>query len=233
MYQNKTISIIIPCLNEEEGISKVINRIPDYVDAIIVVDNGSTDNTAEIASSLGAQVVSQPQKGYGRAYKAGFHQSDTDIIVTSDGDGTYPVEKISEMVEYLIEKEADFVSGCRFPLDDNHAMRTRNFIGNMIITTCLNIVFRVKLYDGLSGMWVFNRKILDTIILKSNRWSLSQEIKIEVLMRHMKFIEYHIPYAERIGNTKLWPFSVGFENMFYLVLHKIQWVLNIRKRDRF
>jgi len=229
MYQNKTISIIIPCLNEEDGIAEVINRIPEYVDTIIVVDNGSTDKTAEIASSLGAHVVSQPKKGYGRAFKTGFYHSNTDLIVTSDGDGTYPVDKISDMVDYFIEKDADFVSGSRFPLDNIQAMRTRNFIGNMLITICLSIVFRVKLYDGLSGMWVFNREILDTLNLKSNRWSLSQEIKIEALMHNMKFIEYHIPYAERIGNTKLWPFSVGLENMIYLVWHKLQWMLRLRK----
>ena len=92
MYKNKTISLVIPCLNEEKGIHQVISRIPPCIDATIVVDNGSTDHTAAIASSLGAQVISETKKGYGRAYRTGFEYCRTDIIVTADGDGTYPVE---------------------------------------------------------------------------------------------------------------------------------------------
>ncbi|HCQ01078.1 MAG TPA: glycosyl transferase family 2, partial [Candidatus Latescibacteria bacterium] len=66
MYKNKTISLVIPCLNEEKGIHQVLSRIPPCIDTTIVVDNGSTDQTAAIASSLGAQVISETKKGYGR-----------------------------------------------------------------------------------------------------------------------------------------------------------------------
>jgi glycosyltransferase involved in cell wall biosynthesis len=229
MYKNKTISLVIPCLNEEKGIHQVLSRIPACIDTTIVVDNGSTDRTAAIASSLGAQVISETKKGYGRAYRTGFEYCRTDIIATSDGDGTYPVELIPDMVDYLVEQGADFVSGNRFPLANEKAMPSHLVCGNKVITLILCRAFGVKIQDGLSGMWIFYRHILDKLVLKSNRWSLSQEIKIETQMRGLPFREFHIPYTPRIGITKLGPVSVGIENMAYLFWHKIQWMTNIRE----
>src|SRR5689334_23435486 len=89
MFLGKRISVVIPCHNEEEGVRAVIEQMPPIVDEILVVDNCSTDRTAEVARSLGARVVHESRKGYGRAYKTGFEKARGDIIVTMDGDGTY------------------------------------------------------------------------------------------------------------------------------------------------
>jgi len=228
MYKDKTISLVIPCLNEERGIHQVLSRVPSCIDTIIVVDNGSSDNTAAIASSLGAQVVVMPKKGYGRAYRAGFAHCQTDIIVTADGDGTYPIELIPQMLDYLMEQDADFVSGNRFPMENEQAMASHLVLGNRLISDMLCRVFGVKFQDGLSGMWVFYRSILDIVILKSNRWSFSQEIKIEAVMHGLQFKEFHIPYAPRLGETKLGPISVGIENVFFLLWHRLQWLAKYR-----
>lgn len=227
MYQNKSITLVIPCLNEENGIKEVISRVPACVDEIIVVDNGSTDRTAAVAESSGARVIIQLRKGYGRAYMTGFKQCHTDIIATADGDGTYPVGCIPEMAELLIERRLDFVSGNRFPLSDHESMKSHLVLGNRLITAMIGLVFGLKLKDGLSGMWVFNRCILDTIRLRSNRWSFSQEIKIETIMHRLAFEEYHIPYADRIGNSKLGPLSVGIENILYLFWHRVKWTAGL------
>ena len=220
---------MIPCLNEEKGIHEVLSRIPPCIDTTIVVDNGSTDRTAAIASSLGAQVISETKKEYERAYRTGFEYCRTDIIATTDGDGTYPVELIPKMIDYLVEQRADFVSGNRFPLENENAMPSHLVCGNKVITLIICRTFGVKIQDGLSGMWIFYRRILDQLVLKSNRWSLSQEIKIETQMHGLPFREFHIPYTPRIGMTKLGPVSVGLENMAYLFWHKIQWMTNIRE----
>src|SRR5262245_4226497 len=114
MRQNLKISLVIPCYNEEDGVREVIGRCPPDVDEIVVVDNNCTDRTAEVARSLGAQVVSEKRPGYGAAYKAGMRAARGDLIVTLDGDGTYPPEAIPELVDALVERRWDFLSACRW-----------------------------------------------------------------------------------------------------------------------
>ena len=94
MYRDLTISVVIPCYNEEEGIQHVIRSLPPSVDEVVVVDNNSTDRTAEVSAALGARVVPEKRKGYGAAYKAGLPAATKDVTVTMDGDGTYPSEQI-------------------------------------------------------------------------------------------------------------------------------------------
>src|SRR5207245_5470442 len=86
MYKGQSITVIIPCLNEEQGIEQILRSMPDFVDEVIVVDNDSTDRTSEIAASLGATVIREEVRGYGRSYKRGFAGATGDIIITLDGD---------------------------------------------------------------------------------------------------------------------------------------------------
>src|ERR1039457_2170205 len=85
MYKGQSITVIIPCLNEEQGIEKVLHAMPDFVDEVIVVDNNSTDRTPEVAASLGGKVIRAEGRGYGRAYNRGFAAATSDIIVTQIG----------------------------------------------------------------------------------------------------------------------------------------------------
>jgi len=94
MHRSLTISVVIPCYNEEDGVREVIGRMPKAVDEVVVVDNNCTDRTAAVATSLGAKVVTEPTPGYGAAYKAGLKAATGDLVVTLDGDGTYPPEEI-------------------------------------------------------------------------------------------------------------------------------------------
>src|ERR1700681_2269703 len=99
MYKSNSITVIIPCLNEEQGIERVLRRMPDFVDQVIVVDNGSTDRSSDVARSFGAKVIRETVRGYGRAYKTGFASASGDIIVTLDGDHSYPPDAISYLLE--------------------------------------------------------------------------------------------------------------------------------------
>src|SRR5512133_3736060 len=99
MYKSLSITVIIPCLNEEQGIEKVLRAMPAFVDEIIVVDNNSTDRTSDVAASLGAKVVREPVRGYGRSYKRGFAVATGDLIVPLDGDHSYPVDGLSYLIE--------------------------------------------------------------------------------------------------------------------------------------
>jgi len=210
-------SIVVPCHNEEESIQKVIQSIPQEIDEIIVVDNNSTDKTAMIASRLGARVIFEGGRGYGKALKTGFQNARGDIIITFDGDGQHPAGKILEMVRYLEEKKLDFLSGKRFPVDSSSLSFTRIF-GNKLLTFSVNILFNLKIRDSQSGMWVFRRKVNEKIILESDGMALSEEIKIKVCLHpSLVFGEYPIPYHQRTGNSKLSVVKDGLKNLFLLL----------------
>ncbi|MGD1047836.1 MAG: glycosyltransferase family 2 protein [Candidatus Krumholzibacteriaceae bacterium] len=218
MYRERTISIVIPCYNEEQGLARVIPSLPKSVDEIIVVDNNSTDRTAEVARGLGAKVVFEKRKGYGAAYKAGLAAVTGDITVTMDGDGTYPADQIEECVGYLLDRNLDFVSASRFPLEDAHAMNFSNKVGNAVLTCATLVLFMRGIKDSQSGMWIFRSALYRELAPESDGMPFSEEIKIKAIRRRgVKFEEYHIRYHPRIGEVKLEKWRDGFRNLSYLV----------------
>ena len=218
MHRNLKISVVIPCYNEEDGVREVIGRMPPgLVDEIVVVDNNCTDGTAAVATSLGARVVAEKTPGYGAAYKAGFAAATGDVIVTMDGDGTYPPEEIARLVDQLVDRGWDFLSASRFPLVDKKAMNVTNMLGNWVLTIGAALLFFVPIRDSQSGMWVFRRSLLSRLRLKSDGMPLSQEIKLEAILRGAKFGEGHIPYGARIGEVKLQKWRDGWLNLSHLV----------------
>ena len=218
MYRGKRISIVIPCYNEEEGLARVIPSLPKSVDEIIVVDNNSTDRTAEVARKLGARVVFEARKGYGAAYKAGLAAVTGDITVTMDGDGTYPADQIEECVGYLLDRNLDFLNASRFPLEDAGAMNFSNKVGNAILTMATLVLFMRGIRDSQSGMWIFRSPLYKELAPKSDGMPFSEEIKIRAI-KHPKvaFGEYHIRYRPRIGEVKLEKWRDGFRNLWYLM----------------
>jgi glycosyltransferase involved in cell wall biosynthesis len=218
MYRDKTITVVIPCYNEEEGIARVIPALPDCVDEIIVVDNNSTDRTAEVARNLGARVVHELRKGYGAAYKAGLTAVTSDITVTMDGDGTYPMEEIERCVDYLLDKDLDFVSASRFPLKNPAAMNFSNKVGNGLLTFASLMLFFKGIKDSQSGMWIFKSSIYPLLGPRSDGMPFSEEIKIAAIRRpEVRFDECHINYHPRIGEVKLDKWRDGFRNLVYLI----------------
>jgi glycosyltransferase involved in cell wall biosynthesis len=216
MHQNLKLSLVIPCYNEEEGVREVIGRCPRAIDEIVVVDNNCTDRTAEVARSLGAVVVSERRPGYGAAYKAGLRAATGDVVVTLDGDGTYPPEAIPGLVDTLVEKRWDFLSACRFPLADRRAMSFTNRFGNWVLTATAMALFWQPIRDSQSGMWVFKRALLDRLRVTSDGMPFSQEIKLEAILRGFRFGEKHIAYGARIGEVKLQKWRDGWLNLSFL-----------------
>jgi glycosyltransferase involved in cell wall biosynthesis len=218
VYKGQSITAIIPCLNEEEAIGHVLREIPDFVDEVIVVDNNSTDRTADVARQLNAKVVHEPKAGYGRAYKRGFSVATGDIIVTLDGDHTYPVSGISYLLEAFLHLQVDFLSASRFPVRDRNGMSFRNMIGNIILSAAMSVLYFKWVRDSQSGMWVFRRALLDKMQLESDGMAFSEEIKIEALRAPgVRFGEISILYSTRLGETKLNPYRDGLYNLWFLV----------------
>lgn len=221
MYHGRSVSVVIPCLNEEKGIAEVLAGLPECLDEVIVVDNDSTDATGAIAERLGAKVVFEKRKGYGRAYRTGFAVARGDTIATLDGDGQHPSAAIEPMIDCMIERRLDFVSGTRFPLTGT--MCLRNVLGNKIQTYAMRLLFLTNISDSQSGMWVFKREVLSRLTLVSHGMSFSEEIKIEAIRHNdIRFGEFHIDYQERIGETKLRPWRDGVHNMWFLVRRRFR-----------
>lgn len=217
MYKGLSITVIIPCLNEEQGIEQVLRRMPAFVDQVIVVDNASTDRTSEVAQSFGAQVIREEVRGYGRSYKRGFAQARGDIIVTLDGDHSYPVDAISYLLEAFLHLEVDFLNASRFPVRDKKAMSFKHKVGNLVLSLVMSLLYFRWVRDSQSGMWVFRRSILDEMELVSDGMAFSEEIKIEAIRNpRIRFAEISIQYSSRLGEVKLNPWRDGFYNLAFL-----------------
>jgi hypothetical protein len=223
MYKGHSITIIIPCLNEEQGIEEVLSRMPEYVDEVIVVDNGSTDRTADVARAKGAKVIREDVRGYGRAYKKGFGHATGDIIITLDGDHSYPVDAISYLLEAFLHLSVDFLNASRFPVRDRESMSLKHHIGNLILSLTMSLLFFRWVRDSQSGMWVFRRSILERIRLDSDGMAFSEEIKVEAIKHpQIRFDEIPVMYTSRLGEIKLNPWRDGIQNLLFLFKKRIQ-----------
>jgi len=218
MYKGQSITVIIPCLNEEQGIRSVLEDMPEFVDEVIVVDNNSTDRTHAVAASLGAKVIHETVRGYGRSYKRGFANATGDLIVTLDGDHSYPVDALSYLLEAFLHLNVDFLNASRFPVRDSKAMSLKHKIGNLILSLAMSALYLRWVRDSQSGMWVFRRSILSHMNLVSDGMAFSEEIKIEALKSpQVRFGEISILYTSRLGEIKLNPWRDGFQNLWFLV----------------
>ena len=221
----RTLTVVIPALNEEEGIAHTINAIPraeiekaGYGTQVLVVDNGSRDRTAELAAKEGADVVPEPRPGYGSALKRGFCSASGQVVVTVDADATYPVDAIPRLLELLDRQGLDFLTTNRFAELDDGAMPFQNRLGNKLLALETRLLFGLRMRDPESGMWMFRRSILDRLQLHSDSWPLSHEIKIEACYyAGCRWQEAPIRYSRRLGRTKLlngW--KVGVLDMLHI-----------------
>jgi glycosyltransferase involved in cell wall biosynthesis len=214
------ISIVIPALNEEQGIKAVLDELPvaelkkaGYEVEAIVVDNASTDRTGAIAKAAGAKVVFQPIRGYGNAYKAGFSNATGDIIVTGDADRTYPFDALPKLLAEFKKKKVDFLSTDRLHKDNYQSLTTSHIFGNWILSMVAKLFFGVPFRDSQSGMWLFKRSIWKKLNVTSGGMAFSQELKIEAHKKGFKCAETRIEYRPRVGDVKLNTFRDGFGNI--------------------
>jgi len=219
------LSIIIPTMNEERSIGLVIDAIkknlPSSLDyEILIVDTDSKDKTVEIASAKGAIVVSEPRRGYGRAYKTGFERASGEIIATLDADMTYPADRIADLMGHLDSDTLDFITTNRFAELQPGAMRSVHRFGNWILSVTTRLLFGIKLKDSQSGMWVFRKEILPKLDVTSDGMSMSEELKIEAFKK-TKAREFPIKYSPRIGEVKLNSWGDGTKNLRFLFRKKL------------
>ena len=227
--ESKCITIVIPALNEEKGILKTISAIPKeelmgmgYETQVLVVDNGSQDRTGDLAREVGAEVVVEPRRGYGRAYKTGFEYARGQIIATADADHTYPVENIHELVKVLEQENLDFITTNRFGYALDGAMSFKHKVGNNILNLTTKLLFLTDLKDSQSGMWVFRKELLNKLQLTSDSMAFSQELKIKACcFSKCKWKEIPIVYRNRVGKVKLRSLRDGTGNLLNLMIMRL------------
>jgi dolichol-phosphate hexosyltransferase len=221
------VSVVIPTLNEEDGIGPTIDAIDrdafrkaGWDLEIIIVDGDSTDRTQKEAKARGARVIVEKRKGYGRAYKTGLARVDGDIIVTGDADCTYPFQEIHRYIKILHDSDLDFITTNRFAGMESNAMTARNKFGNRVLSLTLQGLYMRRVRDSQSGMWIFRRSILDRLSpldTFDDGMPFSEEIKIEAFCRKdVKAIEIPIPYYARAGEVKLDAWGDGIRNLTFL-----------------
>lgn len=224
MFKNKSITVVMPCKNEESAIGKTIKSIPRYIDEIIVVDNGSTDNTSKVASKLGALVISEPRIvrgiGYGFAHITGINNAKGDYIVGMDADDTYPSSEVANIISYMEKHNLDFVSCNRFPLKNGAITKTRQ-LGVKILNFETKLLYNYPIKDILTGMWIIRKNIVRELDLKEGDWNLSPEIKINAIQNpNINFGEYHIDHFEREGNSKQQIWKTGLNHLLFIFVRR-------------
>jgi len=207
------LSIVIPAYNEEHGIEEIASRVLSVEPALkkagvaqlelLVVDDGSKDRTAEVASKIpGVNLISHPKnKGYGAALKTGFSKAKGELIGFLDADGTYPPEYFPQLCLAAMNG-TDLVIGSRMTGEDSKMPLTRR-VGNFFFANLLTLLSRQRVTDSASGMRVFKREILEQIYPLPDGLNLTPVMSTRALHEGITIGEVPIPYSERVGRSKL------------------------------
>lgn len=204
MKPNAHITTIIPALNEESSIGKVIDAVPAWVDRIIVVDNGSSDRTAQVARERGAQVVAEPRRGYGQACQRGLALAqESDVIVFLDGDySDYPGE-MDDLVAPILAGDADMVVGSRtLRQNPRDALTPQQRAGNRFACALIHLFWRTR-YTDLGPFRAIRRSALDQLALRDRDFGWTVEMQVKASQRGLAVREVPVSYRRRIGRSKI------------------------------
>jgi glycosyltransferase involved in cell wall biosynthesis len=195
------ICLIIPALNEEESLADVLASVPTTaVDEIIVVDNGSTDRTAAVARRAGAQVVTEPRKGYGAACWSGFKASeDASILVFIDGDGSFHPGEIPRLTEPITSGTADLVLGSRtLRAEDAMAIPLQARLGNRLVAFIIGLISAIRITD-LGPFRAISRKTLENLNMQERTYGWPCEMIIKAGKLGYRVLEVPVTYRPRTG----------------------------------
>jgi glycosyltransferase involved in cell wall biosynthesis len=238
MQEISTLSIVIPALNEQENIPQTMRAMPverlrrmGLEVEVLVVDNGSSDRTAQLARNGGAKVIVQPVRGYGNAYKAGFANCTGDVIATGDADLTYPFQMLPDALDVLLRNRLDFLSTDRLGCLTPGSMSASHKWANHALSLMSRTLFRAPFRDSQSGMWIFRRRVLDGLRMRAGGMAFSQELKLEAYRNGFRCGELPIDYLPRGGQTKMRGLRDGSMVACHMVAHRMRTFRGLRARD--
>lgn len=223
---NIEVSVVMPCLNEEETIGKCIEKCSRVFKEkgirgeVVVSDNGSTDRSIDIARSLGARVVHQPEKGYGNAYRKGIEEANGRYIVMGDSDDTYDFSEIDKFIRPLRDGY-DFVIGSRFKgtILPGAMPWPNRYIGNPILSGMLKLFFHTDISDSHCGLRSFTKEAYKKMNLKTSGMEFASEMVINSLRAKLKTLEIPITYHARLGESKLNSFRDAWRHIRFMLLY--------------
>jgi glycosyltransferase involved in cell wall biosynthesis len=218
------VSVVIPCLNEAETIAECVQEARAALDAndlpgeVIVVDNGSTDGSGELARVAGAMVVDEPRRGYGSAYLAGLAVAQGDYIVMVDADLTYDFGDIPKFVREL-EDGAQVVIGNRMQDIKPGAMPMLSRLGNPLLSGFLNVLHHTNVHDAHCGMRALRRDVVPVLNLRTVGMEFASEMVIRATREHLDVREVPIALHPRVGTSKLSPFRDGWRHLRLILVY--------------
>ncbi|HSM38579.1 MAG TPA: glycosyltransferase family 2 protein [Candidatus Limnocylindrales bacterium] len=222
---NPSVTIVMPCLNEESSVGICVEKAAGWLarrqlpGEVLVVDNGSTDRSVEVAIAAGARVVHERRRGYGQAYLRGFAEARGDYIVMGDSDDTYDFSDLDEMIAPL-DRGADMVLGNRFSggIATGAMPWAHRYIGSPIINLVIRVFFGARIGDSQSGLRAFRRGITERLGLRSSGMELASEMIVSAARAGLTIAEVPAPYAVRRGESKLSTLRDGWRHLRYLLL---------------
>jgi glycosyltransferase involved in cell wall biosynthesis len=225
--EHPLVSVVLPCLNEEDAIGTCINKIKNVFTntgingEIVVCDNGSTDKSVEIAESMGIRVVHQNLRGYGNAYLKGFSVASGKYLIMGDADDTYDFNLIPEFLNKLTNEGCDFVTGSRHlkGFKDKSMPFLHRYFGNPAITAILNFLSGTRYTDVYSGFRGFSRKVYERIKPISPGMEFNLELAINAGRAGLKIAEIPIQLHPRKGESKLRTFRDGWRSLRMMLLY--------------
>ncbi len=220
-----SVSIVMPCLNEEETVGACVTKAVGWLERsgipgeVLVVDNGSTDRSVEIAEGAGARVIHERRRGYGQAYLRGFAEASGDYIVMGDSDDTYDFSDLDALVAPL-DRGADMVLGNRFAggIATGAMPWAHRYIGSPIINLVIRVFFGTRIGDSQSGLRAFRRGVTERLRLRSSGMELASEMIVSASRAGMTITEVPAPYAVRRGESKLSTVRDGWRHLRFLLL---------------
>ena len=205
MRDSATIAVIIPALNEEQAIGKVLEAIPGWVDRVIVADNGSSDHTIDVARSNGANVVHEPRRGYGSACLKAMASLETepDIVVFLDGDFSDHPEEMNTLVDPIIRGEADLVIGSRVRgRHEPGALTPQARFGNWLACALLRWLWNAE-YTDLGPFRAIRCSSLRQLEMRDPDYGWTVEMQIKAALNGLRTLEVPVSYRPRIGKSKV------------------------------
>lgn len=230
----KKITILIPCFNEEKGIGKVIDGVPNkklahlgYQTEIIVINNNSTDNTIKVAREKGYKVVSEKKQGKGNAVRTGFRNisNDTDYVVMLDGDDTYKSKEIPRFIEPLENDFCDIVVGSRLEGKlSGDSLIFSHRLANWFFTFLVRRLYLVNTTDICTGYFAWKKEVIDKLTphIKSGGFGIEAEMITKMAKLGFKIFSVPITYDKRAGDSKLSPYLDGLK-IISVLLKNLTW----------
>ena len=226
----ETVAVVIPTLNEEHAIGKVIDDVPvaDLLQngletAVYVIDGQSTDKTREIAVEKGAQVILEERQGKGSAIQTAFKSITADYAIMVDGDDTYPIEMATAMTRLL--KNYDVVIGSRLKgTIEPGAMTRLNVVGNVLLSLLARALFGMRISDVCTGFWGFRRDAIERLELVASGFELEVDMFAECARKGLRIAEIPITYRARVDQPKLASVRDGLRIGAYLLRKRFGYV---------